>query len=315
MLLNTIYKEVFGEGVDSDAFELQYRKSFITNMRRLVREEILDEQLLECYDLRELSSILNIEREKDWKYLGIQTIYDRYLLHIEGRRMETPQAMWMRIAMGLALNEKPEELSQEYAIKFYETLSQFDVVSSTPTLFNSGTTHSQLSSCYLNTFDDSIDGIFDGIWQEARKSKFAVVLDLILPISVQEEVTSKEQTESTKDQFTFGNFTMICSLQLNQGGKRKGAGCAYLETWHADIEDFLALRKTVGDDRMRCHDMNTANWIPDLFMKQVEADVLGICLVQMKHLSCTKSLVKSLKQNIGNMLKKVKKVNLVFFVK
>ena len=130
MLLNTIYKEVFGEGVDSDAFELQYRKSFITNMRRLVREEILDEQLLECFDLRELSAKLNIEREKDWKYLGIQTIYDRYLLHIENRRMETPQAMWMRIAMGLALNEKPEE-RQEYAIKFYETLSQFDVVSST----------------------------------------------------------------------------------------------------------------------------------------------------------------------------------------
>ena len=121
MLLNTIYKEVFGEGVDSDAFELQYRKSFITNMRRLVREEILDEQLLECFDLRELSAKLNIEREKDWKYLGIQTIYDRYLLHIENRRMETPQAMWMRIAMGLALNEKPEE-RQDTQLSFMKLL-------------------------------------------------------------------------------------------------------------------------------------------------------------------------------------------------
>ena len=271
MLLNTIYKEVFGEGVDSDAFELQYRKSFITNMRRLVREEILNEELLESFDLRELSAKLNIDREKDWKYLGIQTIYDRYLLHIEGRRMETPQAMWMRIAMGLALNEKPED-RQAYALKFYETLSCFDVVSSTPTLFNSGTTHSQLSSCYLNTFDDSIDGIFDGIWQEARKSKFAGGLGFDITNFRARGSYIKGTNGINQGPVYFWKLYNDMLVAVNQGGKRKGAGCAYLETWHSDIEDFLALRKTVGDDRMRCHDMNTANWIPDLFMKQVEAD-------------------------------------------
>ena len=271
MLLNTIYKEVFGEGVDSDAFELQYRKSFITNMRRLVREEILDEQLIECFDLRDLSSRLDIEREKQWKYLGIQTIYDRYLLHIDNRRMETPQAMWMRIAMGLALNEKPED-RQEYAIKFYETLSQFDVVSSTPTLFNSGTTHSQLSSCYLNTFDDSIDGIFDGLWQEARKSKFAGGLGFDITNFRSRGSFIKGTNGTNQGPVYFWKLYNDMLVAVNQGGKRKGAGCAYLETWHADIEDFLALRKTVGDDRMRCHDMNTANWIPDLFMEQVEKD-------------------------------------------
>ena len=271
MLLNTIYKEVFGEGVDSDAFELQYRKSFITNMRRLVREDILDERLLESFDLRELSATLNIDREKDWKYLGIQTIFDRYLLHIEGRRMETPQAMWMRIAMGLALNEKPED-RQEYALKFYETLSQFDVVSSTPTLFNSGTTHSQLSSCYLNTFDDSIDGIFDGLWQEARKSKFAGGLGFDISNFRSRGSFIKGTNGTNQGPVYFWKLYNDMLVAVNQGGKRKGAGCAYLETWHADIEDFLALRKTVGDDRMRCHDMNTANWIPDLFMEQVQKD-------------------------------------------
>ena len=271
MLLNTIYKEVFGEGVDSDAFELQYRKSFITNMRRLVREDILDERLLESFDLRELSATLNIDREKDWKYLGIQTIFDRYLLHIEGRRMETPQAMWMRIAMGLALNEKPED-RQEYALKFYETLSQFDVVSSTPTLFNSGTTHSQLSSCYLNTFDDSIDGIFDGLWQEARKSKFAGGLGFDISNFRSRGSFIKGTNGTNQGPVYFWKLYNDMLVAVNQGGKRKGAGCPYLETWHADIEDFLALRKTVGDDRMRCHDMNTANWIPDLFMEQVEKD-------------------------------------------
>ena len=271
MLLNTIYKEVFGEGVDSDAFELQYRKSFITNMRRLVREEILNEELLESFDLRELSAKLNIEREKDWKYLGIQTIYDRYLLHIDNRRMETPQAMWMRIAMGLALNERPED-RQEYALEFYETLSQFDVVSSTPTLFNSGTTHSQLSSCYLNTFDDSIDGIFDGLWQEARKSKFAGGLGFDITNFRSRGSFIKGTNGTNQGPVYFWKLYNDMLVAVNQGGKRKGAGCAYLETWHADIEDFLALRKTVGDDRMRCHDMNTANWIPDLFMEQVEKD-------------------------------------------
>jgi ribonucleoside-diphosphate reductase alpha chain len=271
LLLNTIYKEVFGEGVDSDANELQYRKSFITNLRKLVREDILNPELVESYDLRELSAKLDLTRDGNWKYLGIQTIYDRYLLHIDGRRMETPQAMWMRVAMGLALNEAPDQ-RQEYALKFYDVLSNFELVSSTPTLFNSGTTHSQLSSCYLNTFDDSIDGIFDGLWQEARKSKFAGGLGFDITNFRSRGSFIKGTNGTNQGPVYFWKLYNDMLVAVNQGGKRKGAGCAYLETWHADIEDFLALRKTVGDDRMRCHDMNTANWIPDLFMEQVQKD-------------------------------------------
>ena len=172
-----------------------------------------------------------------------------------------------------------------------------------------------MSSCYLNTFDDSIDGIFDGIWQEARKSKFAGGLGFDITNFRARGSYIKGTNGINQGPVYFWKLYNDMLVAVNQGGKRKGAGCAYLETWHADIEDFLALRKAVGDDRMRCHDMNTANWIPDLFMKQVEADGAGICLVQTKHLSCTKFLVKNLKRSIGNMLKKVKKVNLVFFVK
>jgi ribonucleoside-diphosphate reductase alpha chain len=268
LLTNCIYKEVFREGVDSDAFSLQYRKSFIQNIKKLVKLGRLNGKLLE-FDLGTLADAIKIRRDKSFKYLGIQTLTDRYFIRADDKIMEAPQSFWMRVAMGLALNE---ENKNEKAIEFYNLMSQFRYTPSTPTMFNSGTTHSQLSSCYLNTFEDSIDGIFDGAWQEARKSKFAGGLGL--------DVTPFRSTGSHIEGTNGISSGLVPWLKIyndlliavNQGGKRPGAGCAYLEPWHLDFEDFLNLRRNTGDDRLRCHDMNTASWIPDLFMRKVQSD-------------------------------------------
>lgn len=268
LLLNNIYKEVFKESVDSDAFELQYRKSFITNLRKLSKNDIIDKKLLN-FDLKKLSNHLKIERDNLWKYIGIQSVYDRYLKRIDKVVYEAPQSFWMRVAMGLALDEKEEE-REDWAIKFYDKLSNFDFMCSTPTLFNSGTTHPQMSSCYLNTFDDSIDGIFDGLWQEAKKSKFAGGLGFDVTNLRARGSFIKGTNGENQGPVYFWKLYNDMLVAVNQGGLRKGAGCAYLETWHADIEDFLEMRNPIGDDRSRGHDMNTANWIPDLFMKQKE---------------------------------------------
>ena len=170
ILLNTIYKEVFGTGVDSDAFELQYRTAFIINLKKLIKAGIVNKAMAK-FDLNKLSKEIQIDRDRDFAYLGLQTVYDRYLHHIDGKKMEAPQAFWMRVAMGLALNESKNR--EKWAIKFYNQLSKFDYMCSTPTLFNSGGTFNQLSSCFLSTFEDSIVGIFDGLLQEALKNKYA----------------------------------------------------------------------------------------------------------------------------------------------
>ena len=266
LLLNTLYKEVFKESADSDAFKLQYRKSFIQNTKKLVKEGRLNDRLFE-FDLVKLSEAISIRRDRNLKYLGIQILYDRYFIRLDNKVMEAPQSFYMRVAMGLALNEEDKN---EKAIEFYNLISQQLYTSSTPTLFNSGTTHSQLSSCYLNTFDDSIDGIFDGAWQEARKSKFAGGLGL--------DVTPFRSTGSHINGTNGISSGLVPWLKIyndlliavNQGGKRPGAGCAYLEPWHLDFEDFLNLRRNTGDDRLRCHDMNTASWVPDEFMRRVQ---------------------------------------------
>ena len=270
LLLNTIYKEVFGTGVDSDAFELQYRTSFIVNLKKLIKAGIVNKSLGTKFDLNKLSKELKIDRDRDFAYLGLQTVYDRYLHHIDGHKMETPQAFWMRVAMGLALNE--DNNREKWAIKFYNQLSKFDYICSTPTLFNSGGTFNQLSSCFLSTFEDSIVGIFDGLLQEALKNKYAGGLGM--------DLTNFRATNSyitgtngeTQGAVYFWKLYGDMLTAVNQGGKRRGAGCAYLETWHADIEDFIQLRKNTGDDRKRTHDMNTAHWIPDLFFKCVLED-------------------------------------------
>ncbi|MAH50811.1 ribonucleoside-diphosphate reductase subunit alpha, partial [Candidatus Pacearchaeota archaeon] len=268
LLLGNVHKEVFDVSVDKEAFEHQYRLSFIRNIKLLVKENILNEKLLD-FDLKKLSEALVLERDYKFKYLGLQTLYDRYLLKIENRRLESPQSFWMRIAMGLALNEKNKE---KKAIEFYDTISSFRLCPSTPTLFNSGAVRSQLSSCYLNTFDDSIDGIFEGVWQEARKSKFAGGLGFDVSNFRSAGSYIKGTNGISSGLIPWLKIFNDLLVAVNQGGKRRGAGCAYLEPWHLDIEDFLDLKKNTGDERRRCHDMNTANWIPDLFFEYVKAD-------------------------------------------
>lgn len=269
LLLNNLYKEVFGEGVDSETFDSQYRKSFSKNIKRLVKAGRLSKDLL-SYDLDFLSEKISPERDLLFKYLGIQTLYDRYFIHIDQRRMESPQSFYMRVAMGLCLNEKNKE---ERAVEIYNMMSEFRYSPSTPTLFNSGTKRSQLSSCYLSTVDDSIDGIFGTIHGQARLSKYAGGLGVDwTPVR-----SSGSYIEGTNGKSSglvpwlkIFNDTLV---GVNQGGKRKGAGCAYLEIWHLDIEDFLDLRKNTGDDRRRCHDMNTALWICDEFMMHVSKEM------------------------------------------
>ena len=266
--LNCLYKEVFGEGIDADTFELLYRKSFIANIKKLVKEQRFDSRLL-SFDLKKLAASLVLNRDDLFKFVGIKNLYHRYFTTLNGRRMETPQGFWMRVAMGLALNEEDPTAK---AIEFYEMLSTFRMCSSTPTLFNSGTTHPQLSSCYLNTFEDSIDGIFDGLWQEARKSKYAGGLGFDVTPFRATGAHIKGTNGSSSGLIPWLKLYNDLLIGVNQGGRRNGAGCAYLEPWHLDVEEFIELRRTTGDHRRRTHDMNIALWIPDLFMEYVEQD-------------------------------------------
>lgn len=268
LLLHNLYKEVFGEGFTTEDFEEKYKKHFIGNIKKLVRQERLSKDLL-SYDLDQLADALVPERDDLFKYLGIQTLYDRYFIHLKGRRMESPQSFYMRVAMGLCLNEENKE---QKAIEIYNMMSEFRYSPSTPTLFNSGTKRSQLSSCYLSTVHDSIDGIFGTIHGQARLSKYAGGLGIDW---------SYIRATGSYIQGTNGNSSGLVPwlkifndtlVAVNQGGKRKGAGCAYLEVWHLDVEDFLELRKNTGDDRRRCHDMNTALWICDEFMFAVKEE-------------------------------------------
>ena len=268
LAVNALYKEVFRESVDSDTFDLQYKKSFVQGVKKLVKNEILSPRLLD-YDLKKLSEAIDPERDKKFKYLGLQILIDRYFIRVNNKIIESPQAFWMRIAMGLALNEDNKE---ERAIEFYNLFSNLLYTPSTPTLFNSGTTHSQLSSCYLNTFDDSIDGIFEGVWQEARKSKHAGGLGFDVTNFRASGAFIKGTNGISGGLVPWLKILNDTLVAVNQGGKRPGAGCAYLEPWHLDFEDFLNLRRNTGDERLRCHDMNTASWVPDLFMKKVQED-------------------------------------------
>jgi len=226
---------------------------------------LLDHELSK-YDLERLGKALKPERDRQFTYLGLQTLYDRYFIHSDGQRFELPQAFFMRVAMGLAINEMDREAR---AIEFYELLSSFDFMSSTPTLFNSGTCRPQLSSCYLTTVPDDLHGIFSAIRDDALLSKFAGGLgnDWTRVRAMGSHI--KGTNGKSQGVVPFLKVANDTAVAVNQGGKRKGAMCAYLETWHLDIEEFLDLRKNTGDDRRRTHDMNTANWIPDLFMKRV----------------------------------------------
>lgn len=265
LLLHTIRKEVLGEEVAQGDMKTRYASYFPTFIANGIENGLLSPELAK-YDLARISQALNAERDLQFGYLGLQTLYDRYFLHVRGTRIELPQVFFMRVAMGLALRESDREAR---AIEFYEILSSFDFMSSTPTLFNSGTLHSQLSSCYLTTVADNLEGIYDAIKENALLAKYAGGLgNDWTPVRALRSHIKGTNGES-QGVVPFLKVVNDTAVAVNQGGKRKGAVCTYLETWHLDIEEFLELRKNTGDERRRTHDMNTANWIPDLFMKRV----------------------------------------------
>ncbi len=261
--LSFIYTESM-EATQKDMQDL-YPDYFAKYIQRGADLKLLDSELTR-YDLDKLGHAIKSERDKKFTYLGLQTLFDRYFIHMGKTRIELPQAFFMRVAMGLAMNEINRE---ERAIEFYELLSSFDFMSSTPTLFNSGTLRPQLSSCYLTTVPDDLDGIFSAIKDDALLSKYAGGLgndwSRVRGLGAHIKGTNGE-SQGVVPFLKVANDTAVA---VNQGGKRKGAMCAYLESWHIDVEEFLELRKNTGDDRRRTHDMNTANWIPDLFMERV----------------------------------------------
>lgn len=271
LLLDSLRREAMGRTLGVSQATLQdatYADYFPTYVRTGIEAGLLDPRLAE-FDLDRISNAIVSTRDEQFTYLGLQTLYDRYLLHIEDVRFELPQALFMRVAMGLAINEVERE---ERAIEFYTVLSQFDFMTSTPTLFNSGTQRPQLSSCFLTTVPDDLEGIFNAIRDNAMLAKFSGGLgnDWSRVRGMGSRI--KGTNGQSQGVVPFMKVTNDTAVAVNQGGKRKGAVCGYLETWHIDIEEFLELRKNTGDDRRRTHDMNTANWIPDLFMKRVHED-------------------------------------------
>ncbi len=266
LVLNIIYRESLGKSATNGDLAALYRDKF-DNFIQIGIEARRISPGLATFDLERLAAALDPKRDELFPYLGLQTIYDRYLLHIEGRRIEAPQYFWMRVAMGLAIGEGDQK--NDRAIEFYNILSAFRFTSATPTLFNAGTLHPQLSSCYLSTVSDDLDHIFKSIADNAKLSKWAGGLG--------NDWTNIRATNShihgtngqSQGVIPFLKVVSDTAVAVNQGGKRKGAVCSYLETWHLDVEEFLDLRKNTGDERRRTHDMHTANWIPDLFMKRV----------------------------------------------
>ena len=248
--------------------EDNYPKAFKAYINKGIELDILDPEL-KNFDLEKLSNAIDYTRDNQFTYLGLQTLYDRYFIHCDDTRYELPQLFFMRVSMGLAIEEENRE---ERAIEFYRLLSSFDYMSSTPTLFNSGTKRPQLSSCYLTTIPDDLDGIFSAMKDNALLSKWAGGLgNDWTPVRAMNSYI-KGTNGKSQGVVPFLKVANDTAVAVNQGGKRKGAMCGYLETWHLDIEEFLELRKNTGDERRRTHDMNTANWVPDLFMKRVEQD-------------------------------------------
>jgi ribonucleoside-diphosphate reductase alpha chain len=274
LLLDKLRTEVLSyvEGAPTNASQAdmatRYGEYFPAYIKTGIKAELLDPDLAR-FDLKKLATALRPERDLAFQFLGLQTLYDRYFLHQGGNRIELPQAFFMRVAMGLAMREIDREAR---AIEFYDLLSSFDFMASTPTLFNAGTLRPQLSSCFLTTVADDLDGIFKSVKDNALLAKYSGGLGndwtRVRGLGAHIKGTNGE-SQGVVPFLKVANDTAIA---VNQGGKRKGAVCAYLETWHIDIEEFLDLRKNTGDDRRRTHDMNTANWVPDLFMQRVEQD-------------------------------------------
>jgi len=273
ILMDQIRNEALGFlGVSEEStyheMEKHYPTAFKAYIDKGIELDILNPELKE-FDLDKLADAIDYKRDNQFTYLGLQTLYDRYFIHSNDVRYELPQVFFMRVSMGLALEEDNRE---ERAIEFYKLLSSFDYMSSTPTLFNSGTKRPQLSSCYLTTIPDDLDGIFSAMKDNALLSKWAGGLgNDWTPVRAMNSYI-KGTNGKSQGVVPFLKVANDTAVAVNQGGKRKGAMCGYLETWHLDIEEFLELRKNTGDERRRTHDMNTANWVPDLFMKRVEQD-------------------------------------------
>lgn len=268
LLMHNLYREAFGKSVDGRTFYRDYALAFQTNIKLLVDIGRFNPKMLHQFDLTRLAAALEPDRDLLLKYAGVHTIYDRYINHVDGRRLETPQAFFMRVAMGLCVNEdKPTDR----AIAIYELISTLRYSPATPTLLNSGKTKAQMSSCYGLTMEDSIDGIYGTLHKAARLSKYGGGLGIdITPL--------RGPNAYIKGTNGRGNGLINWAKQyndmvhsVNQGGSRKGAGCLYLEPWHLDYLDFLELRKATGDERRRCHDIDTASWIPDEFMRRMLA--------------------------------------------
>lgn len=266
LLLKKVYRDVLNRRVSLKEMSNEYPKALKDNIAFAVTCERLSPQLLE-FDLDRLGQAIKSERDLLFTYMGLQTLYDRYFIHEQGRRLEAPQTFWMRVAMGLAFHEG--KAKEERAIQFYEVLSTFRFISSTPTLFNSGTNHAQLSSCFLTTIGDDLDQIFKAVKDNALLSKWSGGLGNDWTPVRALGAHIKGTNGSSQGVIPFMKVANDTAVAVNQGGKRQGAVCGYLEVWHLDIEEFLELRKNTGDDRRRTHDMHTANWIPDLFMKRV----------------------------------------------
>lgn len=271
LLLKKIYREVIGTDKEDKIVEA-YKDTYKEFIKSAVKSKRLDGRLLE-FDLDELAEYIDYKRDGLFDYMGLDMLHDRYFIQNEGRgvRLETPQILWMRIAMGLAIQEKKSE-REKWTKKFYDTLSTLRYVPSTPTLFHSGTTFAQLSSCFLNTVEDDLKHIFKVYLDTALMSKFSggIATDWSNIRSTGSMI--KAVNIPSQGVIPFLKIANDCTVAISRSGKRKGATCVYLETWHLDIEDFLELRKNTGDERRRTHDMNTANWIPDLFMKRVLND-------------------------------------------
>ena len=267
LLLLKEYEEALKHPVSFEGIKSEYPIYFAEYIHKGVELELLSPDLLQ-FDLKLLGAHLHPKRDFLFRYMGLQTLYDRYFIHWDGRRLELPQIFWMRVAMGLAKKEGAQK--NQRAVEFYDVLSTFRFISSTPTLFNSGTPHSQLSSCFLTTIEDDLHHIFKCIQDDAMLSKWSGGLGNDWT-SVR-AMGSRIKGTNGKSQgiIPFLKVANDTALAVNQGGKRQGAMCAYLEIWHLDIEEFLELRKNTGDERRRTHDMHTANWIPDLFMKRIK---------------------------------------------
>ncbi len=266
LLLDIVYREALGISMMDPSLNRRHKEYFSNYIRIGISLNRLSGDLLN-FDLVKLQEALDMSRDLSFKYLGLQTLYDRYFIHDDRRRLETPQIFWMRVAMGLSLQE---ENRTEKAIEFYNILSQFYFTSATPTLFNSGTQHSQMSSCFLSTVQDDLENIFKIISDDAKLSKWAGGLGNDWTNVRATGSRIKGTNGESQGVIPFLKVANDVAVAVNQGGKRKGAMCAYLEVWHLDIEDFIELRKNTGDERRRTHDMNTASWIPDLFMKRVQ---------------------------------------------